>query len=68
MAIIRNISMQIFRRKGLFLGLHSFISNELRRGEGVIFEVTVYQNHVERALKVLKRQLTKDGLLKELKR
>ena len=31
-------------------------------------EVTVYQNQVERALKVLKRQLTKDGLLKELKR
>ena len=30
-------------------------------------EVTVYQNQVERALKVLKRQLTKDGLLKELK-
>ena len=31
-------------------------------------EVSVYQNQVERALKVLKRQLTKDGLLKELKR
>ena len=31
-------------------------------------EVTVYQNQVDRALKVLKRQLTKDGLLKELKR
>jgi small subunit ribosomal protein S21 len=31
-------------------------------------EVIVYQNQVERALKVLKRQLTKDGLLKELKR
>ncbi len=31
-------------------------------------EVTVYQNQVERALKVLKRQLTKDGMLKELKR
>ena len=31
-------------------------------------EVTVYQNQVERAFKVLKRQLTKDGLLKELKR
>ena len=31
-------------------------------------EVTVYQNQVERALKVFKRQLTKDGLLKELKR
>ena len=31
-------------------------------------EVTVYQNQVERALKVLKRQLIKDGLLKELKR
>ena len=31
-------------------------------------EVTVYQNQVDRALKVLKRQLTKDGMLKELKR
>ena len=31
-------------------------------------EVTGYQNQVERALKVFKRQLTKDGLLKELKR
>ena len=31
-------------------------------------EVIVYQNQVERALKVLKRQLTKDALLKELKR
>ncbi len=31
-------------------------------------EVTVYQNQVERALKVLKRQITKDGLFKELKR
>ena len=31
-------------------------------------EVTVYQNQVEKALKVLKRQLTKDGMLKELKR
>lgn len=31
-------------------------------------EVIVSQNQVERALKVLKRQMTKDGLLKELKR
>ena len=37
-------------------------------GGGYFLEVTVYQNQVERALKVLKRQLTKDGLLKELKR
>jgi|TARA_B100000315_G_scaffold185153_1_gene174248 small subunit ribosomal protein S21 len=36
-------------------------------GRGDFLEVTVYQNQVERALKVLKRQLTKDGLLKELK-
>ena len=35
---------------------------------GYFLEVTVYQNQVERALKVLKRQLTKDGMLKELKR
>ena len=31
-------------------------------------EVTVYQNQVDRALKILKRQMTKEGLLKELKR
>ncbi len=31
-------------------------------------EVTVYQNQVERALKILKRQMTKEGLLRELKR
>ncbi len=37
-------------------------------GRGDFLEVTVYQNQVERALKVLKRQMTKDGLLKELKR
>ena len=33
-----------------------------------LLEVTVYQNQVEKALKVLKRQMTKEGLLKELKR
>ncbi|MFQ5716278.1 MAG: 30S ribosomal protein S21 [Nitrospinales bacterium] len=31
-------------------------------------EVTVYQNQVDKALKVLKRQMTKEGLLRELKR
>lgn len=31
-------------------------------------EVTVYQNQVEKALKVLKRQMSKEGLLRELKR
>ena len=52
----------------LVAGFH--ISAYLRiKRRGVFFlEVTVYQNQVERALKVLKRQLTKDGLLKELKR
>ena len=30
-------------------------------------EVTVYQNQVEKTLKVRKREMTKDGLLKELK-
>jgi small subunit ribosomal protein S21 len=30
-------------------------------------EVNVYQNQVDKALKVLKRELTKEGLLKELK-
>lgn len=36
--------------------------------EVYFLEVTVYQNQVDKALKVLKRQLTKEGLLKELKR
>jgi small subunit ribosomal protein S21 len=31
-------------------------------------QVTVYQNQVERALKGLKRQLSKEGFFKELKR
>ncbi|MFQ5483640.1 MAG: 30S ribosomal protein S21 [Nitrospinaceae bacterium] len=31
-------------------------------------EVTVHQNQVDKALKALKRQMTKEGLLKELKR
>jgi small subunit ribosomal protein S21 len=31
-------------------------------------EVTVYQNQVDRALKGLKRQLSKEGFFKELKR
>lgn len=30
--------------------------------------VRVYENQVEKALKVLKRQIMKDGLLKEIKR
>ena len=30
-------------------------------------EVTVYQNQVEKALKVLKRQMTKEGLLQEIR-
>jgi small subunit ribosomal protein S21 len=41
--------------------------NTLGGGE-YFLEVTVYQNQVEKALKVLKRQMTKEGLLKELKR
>jgi len=31
-------------------------------------QVTVYQNQVDRALKGLKRQLSKEGFFKELKR
>ena len=30
--------------------------------------IKVYENQLERALKVLKRQIAKEGLLKELKR
>jgi len=33
-----------------------------------LLEVSVHQNQVEKALKALKRQMTKEGLLKELKR
>ena len=35
---------------------------------GVVIQVIVYQNQVERALKVLKRQINKEGLFKEIKR
>lgn len=31
-------------------------------------EIKVYDNQVEKALKVLKRQMAKEGLLKELKK
>jgi small subunit ribosomal protein S21 len=37
------------------------------QGGLLITQVIVYQNQVERALKVLKRQLNKDGLFKDLK-
>lgn len=33
-----------------------------------MLEVVVHQNQVDKALKALKRQMTKEGLLKELKR
>ena len=52
----------------LLCHLSRVVSIFFLRGRGGFLEVTVYQNQVERALKVLKRQLTKDGLLKELKR
>ena len=35
---------------------------------GLISQVTVYQNQVDRALKTLKRQRSKEGLFRELKR
>ncbi len=34
----------------------------------MLLEVTVHQNQGAKALKALKRQMTKEGLLKELKR
>ncbi len=49
--------------------LRMTVQDKLNIGRGGYFlEVTVYQNQVEKALKVLKRQMTKEGLLKELKR
>ncbi|MCA9483072.1 MAG: 30S ribosomal protein S21 [Nitrospina sp.] len=33
-----------------------------------MFEITVHQNQIDRALKLLKRQMMKEGVLKELKR
>nr|WP_272908933.1 30S ribosomal protein S21 [Nitrospina gracilis] len=36
--------------------------------EDAIIEAIVHQNQVDRALKVLKRQISKEGLFKELKR
>ena len=38
------------------------------KGVVLLLEVTVHQNQVDKALKALKRQMTKEGLLKELKR
>ena len=49
-------------------GFYVLVFLRLMSEGGYFLEVTVYQNQVERALKVLKRQLTKDGMLKELKR
>jgi small subunit ribosomal protein S21 len=40
----------------------------LLKGVVLLLEVTVHQNQVDKALKALKRQMTKEGLLKELKR
>ena len=39
-----------------------------RESGGLIFEITVHQNQIDRALKLLKRQMMKEGVLKELKR
>ena len=49
-------------------GFYVLVFLRLMLEGGYFLEVIVYQNQVERALKVLKRQLTKDGMLKELKR
>ena len=37
------------------------------KGEAVDLEIRVRDNNVEQALKILKRKLGKDGVLKELK-
>ena len=40
--------------------------NQEREGDNFL-EIKVYGNDIEKALKVLKRQIQKDGLLKEIK-
>jgi SSU ribosomal protein S21P len=40
--------------------------NKIEKGSGVL-EVRVFDNDVEKALKVLKNKLSKSGLFKELK-
>jgi small subunit ribosomal protein S21 len=40
---------------------------EYNRKDGVFLEVRVIDNDVERALKILKNKLSKNGLFKELK-
>lgn len=41
--------------------------HEKHRKEGRILEVKVFDNDVEKALKILKNKLSKSGLFKELK-
>jgi len=42
-------------------------NNRNRRKEGIVLEVKVFDNDVEKALKILKNKLSKSGLFKELK-
>jgi len=50
-----------------FPTVRKILENHKKTG-GLILHVIVYQNQVDRALKVLKRQLNKEGLFRELKR
>jgi small subunit ribosomal protein S21 len=50
-------------------GTVSAIGEQNQEGEGDNYlEVKVYGNDIEKALKALKRQIQKDGLLKEIKK
>ena len=53
------------RRTALFLRRYEL--NEKYRKEGIVLEVKVFDNDVEKALKILKNKLSKNGLFKELK-
>ncbi len=48
--------------------LGGFYLRRLARLIKEIYLIKVYDNQIEKALKALKRQLAKEGLLKELKR
>jgi len=50
-----------------FPTVRKILENHKKTG-GLISQVIVYQNQVEKALKILKRQLSKEGLFRDLKR
>jgi small subunit ribosomal protein S21 len=68
--MVNNISLLSFPNVLPFItkGSSGISCCRLLKGVVLLLEVTVHQNQVDKALKALKRQMTKEGLLKELKR